>query len=128
MTGAQFDSAAQAQLQQHDKYKSFDDQGREIASPTVPAISSATGSRKDQASSGAASSPTHYVFNANSSPKAQPASAASSSSNINVSLQLLDKYGQNGNVEGQSQSSPKTSPHHASSVGVEDPKSHDRRL
>jgi len=33
MTGAQFDSAAQAQLQQHDKFRHTDADGKEVASP-----------------------------------------------------------------------------------------------
>lgn len=118
MTGAQFDSAAQAQLQQHDKFKSYDDQGREIASP--PSGGASSTSLRGARAEGAPASSSHYVINQGNG---QGDLAASSSTSINVSLQLLDKYGPG---HDDSKQAPKT--HYSGAPGDEEPKTHDRRI
>lgn len=110
MTGAQFDSAAQAQFQQHDRYKLYDDAGREIASPSPATAASSSAAR------GAA--PPLPSYSASDLPH-----APSATNSTNLSLHLLDKYGSHAVEDSRGQPSPRVT-----TANAGEPKTHDRRL
>ena len=119
MTGAQFDSAAQAQLQQHDKFQY--QQGSPNGNGGGAASSSSAQSSSGSNVPVGPTTPTHYVV----AQHAYSGGGASvdSGSGLNVSLQLLSKYDAPDSADGRPSASPKLG-----AAGDEEPKTHDRRL
>lgn len=134
MTGAQFDSAAQAQLQQHDKFRMPDNPNRDIASPTAAAPTATH---------------THTHAHAKASPRnvTNGTGTAGEQSNATVSMQLLDRYGASTgddakavphtHAHAHTQARPTSSPRARQPTatqaaqtkpGEEEPKTHDRRI
>ena len=134
MTGAQFDSAAQAQLQQHDKFKSSDEPSPNgSASTPKHANSTHSGLGSTSASSSQPQQSSHYTVQS-ASPSApqvtsghELGSTSNNGNSLNVSIALLDKYGGNANSSHQQGDEYKIS-QVSPSGGEEEPKVHDRRL
>jgi hypothetical protein len=138
MTGAQFDSAAQAQLQQHDKFKTYDANGHENASPDGAAGSGGygrSGEHKQMFSpSGVAPSPSgvNFIHGA-------PSPAVHGGNNSQAEA-LLSRYENGGSssslsgshapVRGGGQAAGGAAATHVSYLTEEDaePKTDDRRL
>lgn len=121
MTGAQFDSAAQAQLQQHDKFQY--QQGSPNGNGGGAASSSSAQSSSGSNVPVGPNTPTHYVVAQHAYSGAGGSASVDSGSGLNVSLQLLSKYDAPDSADGRLSASPKLG-----AAGDEEPKTHDRRL
>lgn len=121
MTGAQFDSAAQAQLQQHDKFQYQGSPKNGGGGGGAASSSSALSHGSGNAAAGP-STPTHYVV-AQHGYSSGGGASVDSGSGLNASLQLLSKYDAPDSADGRLSASPKLG-----AAGDEEPKTHDRRL
>ena len=146
MTGAQFDSAAQAQLQQHDKFKSYDAQGREVVSASDGGAASSASSYpallQESKQAPALPSPSNARPASSQLPRVSVSGGAAAAAvptpdasaihaGLSASLHLLDKYGADADASSEQKTATPSDAEQTAinaSEGQEEPKTQDRRL